>query len=334
MPRRLFAFAGIGCREQGLQASIGLWVGFNAGVIALLALDLGLLHRRSQEIRTRAALLQSGGYVLLSLLFAGTLGWLEGGDVAAAFLAGYLIEKSLSLDNIFVISLLFGALSVPREERYHVLFWGVLGAMVMRGSLILAGIGLINAFSWMLYLFGAFLVLTGVRMLWSGGEAGDLEDKRIYRFLRGRAWISRSYDGSRFFSRKEGVWKGTPLLLALLMVETTDLIFALDSIPAVFGVTRDAFIVYASNIMAVLGLRALFFALAGIVRRFRYLKHGLSLLLVLIGLKLLVEDLWKVPTWLALLATAAIIGGSMGISLLRGGAPREGAGDAPTSAKA
>ncbi len=334
MPSWPFASAATGCREQGLQASIGLWVGFNAGVVALLALDLGLLHRRPQEIRARAALLQSGGYILLALLFAAGLGWLEGGGVAVAFLAGYLIEKSLSLDNIFVISLLFGALSVPREERYHVLFWGVLGAMVMRGSLILAGIGLIDAFSWMLYLFGAFLVLTGVRMLWSGGEMGDLQDNRIYRFLRGRAWISGSYDGSRFLSRKQGVWKGTPLLLALLMVETTDLIFALDSIPAVFGVTRDAFIVYSSNIMAVLGLRALFFALAGIIRRFRYLKHGLSLLLVLIGAKLLVEDLWEVPTWLALLATAAIIGGSMGISLLGGGASREPAGDAPDSAEA
>lgn len=297
-----------------------LWVGFNVFVLALLAFDLGILHKNSREIGFREALVLSCGYIALAFAFAYGIYHYMGRGPAVEFLTGYLVEKSLSLDNIFVILLIFTHFKVPAPFQHRVLFFGIIGALVMRAALIIAGVALIEMFSWVVYIFGGFLILTGVKMLLAIDAEPDFENNKILKVARRYLRVTKDFVGDRFFVRQDGLLYVTPLFLVLMLVEAADLIFAVDSIPAIFAITRDPFIVYTSNVFAILGLRALYFALAGIITRFHYLKYALSFVLVLIGTKMILNALagYKVvPTEWALLATAVLIGGSIAVSLLR-----------------
>lgn len=300
------------------MGTVWLWVGFNLFVLALLALDLGVLHKGEKQITVRHALLLSLGYVTLALMFAAGMFIFAGETEGYQFLTGYLIEKSLSVDNIFVFVLIFSHFAVPPQYQYRVLFWGILGALVLRATLILVGAAVIDAFHWVIYLFGAFLIFTGIKMLITVGEEPDIENNRIVSFMRRRFRVTEDFVGSKFFVMNSGVRFMTPLFVVLILIEITDVVFALDSIPAIFAITTDPFIVYTSNVFAILGLRALYFALAGIIHRFHYLKYGLSLVLVVVGLKM-VLNAWfgtkVIPTEVALLITALLIGGSIFFSM-------------------
>ena len=263
------------------------WAGFVAAVVVLLALDLGVFHRRAREVRFREALGWTGIWVLLALSFGFWMYQARSRDDGLEFLTGYLIELSLSMDNVFVMALIFSYFAVPLRLQHRVLFWGILGAIVMRGAMIAAGAALISRFHWLLYVLGAFLVVTGVRMLFGAETKIEPERNLVLRLARKFFPVSRDFDGQRFVTRMEGRVMLTPLALVLIMVETTDLVFALDSIPAIFAVTQDQFIVFTSNVFAILGLRSLYFALAGAIAYFRYLKIGLSLVLAFIGVKML-----------------------------------------------
>jgi tellurite resistance protein TerC len=298
--------------------TVCLWVGFNLFVVALLALDLGLLHRGSKEITVRHALLLSLGYVCLALIFAAGMFVFMGQTAGFQFLTGYLIEKSLSVDNIFVFVLIFTHFAVPPQYQYRVLFWGILGALVLRATLILVGAAVIEAFHWVIYLFGAFLIITGIKMLITVGQEPDIENNRIVAFMRRHFRVTDDFVGNRFIVKQNGVRFITPLLVVLILVEITDVVFALDSIPAIFAITTDPFIVYTSNVFAILGLRALYFALAGIIHRFHYLKYGLSVVLVIVGAKMVINAWFGttvIPTEVALLTTGLIITGSVVISM-------------------
>jgi tellurite resistance protein TerC len=300
--------------------TIWLWAGFNMVVILLLALDLGVLHRGDRVIAVSEALWLSLGYVVLALIFTGGVFAFMSREAGYAFLTGYFIEKSLSVDNIFVFVLIFMHFAVPPQYQYRVLFWGVLGALVMRASLILVGSAVIEAFHWVIYVFGVFLVFTGIKMLITVGHEPDLERNRVALFMRRHFRVTEGFIGHQFFARQNGVLYITPLFIVLVLVELTDVVFALDSIPAVFAITTDPFIVYTSNVFAILGLRALYFALVGVIHRFHYLKYGLSVVLIFVGVKMLVNAYFGkefIPTEVALLITAALIGGSMLISIVR-----------------
>lgn len=308
--------AGIGTPE--------LWVGFIIFILAMLALDLGVFHRRAHEVSVREALAWSVVWITLALVFnAGIYHWF-GRERALEFFTGYLIEKALSVDNLFVFLVLFTYFAVPGALRHRVLFWGILGALVMRAVFIVAGTALIAAFHWILYVFGAFLVFTGIKLLAARDEGIEPERNPVLRLIRRVLPSVPEYHGARFVVRRAGCWYATPLLAVLVMIEATDIVFALDSIPAVFAITRDPFIVFTSNIFAVLGLRALFFLLAGMLGRFRYLKVGLGLVLAFVGTKMLVIDLVRVPVALSLVVIALLLGLSVAVSMLRPG-PAPGA---------
>ncbi len=291
------------------------WLGFNALVLVLLAFDLGVLNKKEREISVPQALRLSGLYIAIALLFNVGIWYSLGEAKALEFLTGYLIEKSLSLDNVFVIALIFGSLGVPAKYQHRVLFWGILGALVMRAIMIFAGTALIMEIRWLVYVFGGFLIITGIKMLLTADKEPDPANHPIIRFCRKRFRVTEGFEGKAFFVRRNGLLYLTPLFLALILVEVTDLIFAVDSIPAIFAITTDPFIVYTSNVFAILGLRALYFALAGIIHRFEYLKYGLALVLVVVGSKMVLVDIWKMPTALALGITAGLIGGSILLSL-------------------
>ncbi len=296
------------------------WIGFNVFVLLLLAFDLGVLHRGSKEISVREALWLSLGYVVLALIFAAGLFHFMGSQTGYQFLTGYLIEKSLSVDNIFVFLLIFMHFSVPASYQYKVLFWGIIGALLMRGTLIFAGATIIEAFHWVIYIFAAFLIFTGIKMLIAVGQQPDMENNRIVRFMRKNFRVTETFEGDRFFVRRSGLLYMTPLFIVLILVELTDVVFALDSIPAIFAITQDPFIVYTANVFAILGLRALYFALVGVIHRFHYLKYGLSLVLMVVGTKMILNAWFGekvIPTEIALLITAVLIGGSIVISLLK-----------------
>ncbi|MFZ5792566.1 MAG: TerC family protein [Pseudomonadota bacterium] len=300
-----------------MDTPIWVWLGFLAFVLLLLAFDLGLLHRKQREIKVNEALCLSLVYFFLAAVFNAGVFRLRGEQAGWEFMTGYLIEKSLSLDNIFVFVLVFTHFAVPAVYQHRVLFWGILGALAMRGLMIGAGAALIAAFHWILYLFGAFLVATAIKMLLAADAKPDLSRNRVLNFVRSRFRVTDAYHDERFFIRRDGRLWATPLFLALVLIELTDLVFAVDSIPAIFAITQDPFIVYSSNVFAILGLRALYFALAAVVHRFHYLKYGLSLVLLVIGGKMLAADFYKLPTWTALAITATLIGGSILASLLR-----------------
>jgi len=294
------------------------WAGFNLTVLAILALDLGVLHRRSEKVSLKEASTWSAVWVALSLCFAFAIYRTMGKESGLEFLTGYLIEYALSVDNIFVFVLIFSYFSVPEKYQHRVLFWGIIGALVLRGVMIVAGSALVSRFAWTLYVFGAFLVFTGVRMaLQKDGAAYNPDRDPVLSLARKLVPVTDDYRGDKFFVResdKAGKLRyfATPLFIVLLIVDTTDIIFATDSIPAIFAVTRDSFIVYTSNICAVLGLRALYFLLAGVVDKFVYLKLGLSLVLIFIGGKMLVEPFVHLP----ILASLGVVGALLGASIL------------------
>jgi tellurite resistance protein TerC len=312
-----------------------LWVGFNLFVLAMLALDLGVFHRDAHTVSLKEAATWSVVWISLALLFNLLiyLFWerlvpasaYSGGEAGLAFLTGYLIEKALSVDNIFVFVLIFSYFAVPARYQHRVLFWGIIGALLMRGAMIFAGAALIKQFHWIIWVFGAFLIFTGVKMATSGEGKIEPEKNPVVRLFRRLMPVSDRYDGQKFFTVQNGVRMATPLFLVLLMVETTDLIFAVDSIPAIFAVTQDPFIVYTSNVFAILGLRSLYFVLAGVIHKFHYLKLGLSAVLAFVGVKMLLPDVsalllgvsYKIPTGVSLGVVAAIITVSIVASLLR-----------------
>ena len=268
------------------------WAGFVLAVVVLLALDLGVFHRKAREVRLREAMGWTVLWVLLALSFGLWIYRAQSRNDGLQFLTGYLIELSLSMDNVFVIALIFGYFGVPLRFQHRVLFWGIMGAIVMRGVMIGAGAALIKQFHWLLYVLGAFLVVTGVKMLFGGDTKVEPEKNLVLRLARRFFPISHQFDGQKFVTRVAGRRMLTPMAMVLIMVETTDLVFALDSIPAIFAITQDEFIVFTSNVFAILGLRSLYFALAGAIAYFRYLKVGLSLVLVFIGVKMLL-GIWK-----------------------------------------
>jgi tellurite resistance protein TerC len=300
-----------------------LWLGFLAFVAVMLALDLGVFHRKAHVVSLREAAVWSGVWIGLAAVFAFGIFQFYGAQRGLEFTTGYLIEKALSVDNIFVMVVLFGAFQVPAHQQHRVLFWGILGALAMRAVFILAGTALIARFHWTVYLFGIFLLVTGVKLLLSRGEQEHPEDNLLLRLARRLLPVAPGRQMERFFTRTGGRWMVTPLFLALLAVEFTDLIFAVDSIPAVLAVSRDPFIVFTSNIFAILGLRSLYFLLAGVVHRFRYLKVGLALVLVFVGVKMAIVDIFKIPVGVSLAVVGLLLIGAVLSSLVADGRRRK-----------
>jgi tellurite resistance protein TerC len=296
------------------EHSVWAWVAFNALVLGVLALDLGVFHRKPAVVPVREALWMAAGYIALALLFNAWIYFAYGPTQALQFLTGYFVEKALSMDNIMVFVVIFSYFQVPAQHQLRVLLWGIIGALILRGIFILAGLALIEAFDWTMLLMGLFLIYTGIKTMFTGDEAVDLEHSRMIRVVRKFLPVTHQYSGRRFFIKGPSHrWVATPLFVVLVVMNITDIIFALDSIPAVFGITQDPFIVFTSNVFAVLGLRALYFALAGMIDRFRYLKFGLALVLIFIGLKMAYNYLpWPdIPTSWALIVTAILIFGSI-----------------------
>jgi tellurite resistance protein TerC len=295
-----------------------LWIAFNVFVLAMLAVDLLIFHKEAHEVRVREAATWSVIWIALALLFGVGVSQFMGREAGLEYFAGYLIEKALSVDNIFVFVLIFSFFRVPARYQHRVLFWGILGALLMRGAMIAAGAYLIQQFHWIIYVFGAFLVLTGVRMATHNEHDLDPESSLAIRFIRRLVPITSEYHGQQFFVREHAGQVrrlvATPLFVVLVLVETTDLIFAVDSIPAIFAITQEPFIVYSSNVFAILGLRALYFLLADVIDRFHYLKVGLSVVLVFVGLKMLTVDLYKVPIGLSLGVIVLVLGVSVAAS--------------------
>jgi tellurite resistance protein TerC len=295
------------------------WAGFLAAIVVFLALDLGVFHKEARVVRFKEAMGWTALWFSLAMAFAGALVPARGKEEALEFLTGYLIELSLSMDNVFVIALIFAYFRVPSEYQHRVLFWGILGALVMRGVMIGAGAALVERFHWTLYLFGAFLLYSGIKMMFVDDEGVHPEKNPFIKLAHRFFPVSHDFDGQKFTTlTKAGQRALTPLALVLVMVETTDLVFALDSIPAIFGITTKKFIVFTSNVFAILGLRSLYFVLAGAIEYFRYLKYGLSIVLAFIGVKMLIEPWYKFTTVAALGIVAAIILGSVIFSVIAG----------------
>jgi tellurite resistance protein TerC len=298
-----------------MATSIWFWVGFTAFLLVMLALDLGVFHRTAHEVRVREALTWSAVWVGLALLFNAGIYWYAGSGPAMEFLTGYLIEKSLSIDNIFVVALIFSYFAVPSIHQHRVLFWGVLGALAMRAVFIGLGAYVLERWHWVIYVFGGILLLTGIRMALRKEAPYDAARDPVVRVARRVLPLTHRYDGQRFWTVENGRRVATPLFLVLLLVEVTDLVFAVDSIPAIFAVTRDPFLVFTSNAFAILGLRSMYFLLAGVMHRFVYLKYGLAAVLVFVGAKMMLMDVYEIPTGISLAAVAGILGASVLLSL-------------------
>ena len=307
-----------------LGTPVWIWLSFMGIVAGLLALDLGVLHRSQREIGVRESLALSAFYIALGLGFGGWIWWYMGETAGLQYVTGFVIEKSLAMDNVFVIAMIFTTFAIPRIYQHRVLFWGILGVIVLRAIMIGFGAAMVENFSWVLYVFAAFLIYTGIQMWRTAGKHYDVEASPALKFIRKRFRVADRLHGERFWVKQpdpktgKAEWFMTPLFLALLMVEIVDVVFAVDSVPAIFAITTDPFIVYTSNIFAILGLRALYFALAAMVHRFHYLKYALALLLVFIGSKIFVADalgLAKIPPSVSLTVTFAILAGGIGWSL-------------------
>ncbi|HCM42339.1 MAG TPA: hypothetical protein DIS66_03370 [Candidatus Omnitrophica bacterium] len=283
------------------------WVLFHLFVFGMLSLDLGVFHRKAHAIHFKEALAWSGIWILLALLFNGVIHFWKGEQAALEFFTGYVIEKSLSVDNIFVFLVIFTYFKIPAQYQHRVLFWGIIGALIMRAIFIAAGITLLEKFHWLIYVFGAFLILTGIKMAVSHGKEMELEKNVALRFFKKIMPLTEKFDGQNFFTLENGKRVATPLFMALVIVEFTDVIFAVDSIPAILAITKEPFIVYTSNIFAILGLRSLYFALAGILQYFRFLHYGLSVVLVFVGIKMLISEFYKVPILASLGVIAVVI---------------------------
>jgi tellurite resistance protein TerC len=297
-----------------MDVPLWAWSAVLAVILAMLAVDL-VAHRSAHVVSVREAAAWTTVWVALGLAFGGVVWWAYGSQAGGEYFAGYLIEKSLAVDNVFVFALIFSYFAVPREYQHRVLFYGVLGALVFRAVFIAGGAVLIEQFAWVLYLFGAFLVFTGWKMFTHRNEEMDPSRNPVLRLVRRRVPSTEEYHGQKFWVKKAGRWVATPLFTVLVLVETTDIIFAVDSIPAIFAVTQDPFLVFTSNAFAILGLRAMYFLLADLIHRFVYLKAGLAAILVLVGVKMLLLDLWKVPIWLSLTGIASILAVAVGLSL-------------------
>ena len=294
-----------------------LWIGFTLFVLLLLALDLGIFHRKAHTVRVREALLWTGIWIALALIFNFGVYFWFGEERALEFLTGYLIEKALSVDNLFVFLVVFSYFSVPAVLQHRVLFWGILGALLMRAIFIGVGAVLLQTFHWVIYIFGGFLVITGIKLLRQRSAKIDPESNSALRVFRRIIPAVSDYRGSRFLVHESGRWFATPLLVVLVVIEATDLVFAIDSIPAIFAVTADPFIVYTSNIFSILGLRSLYFALAAVIDRFHYLKIGLGFVLVFVGIKMAITDLYKIPIGVSLGVIFLLLTLSVVASLLR-----------------
>ena len=300
-----------------VQVSVTFWVVFNAAILVLLLLDLAVFNRGGRVVAFKQALLGTFCWIALALGFAGLVHYWMGAGKALEFVTGYLIEESLSVDNLFVFILLFQYFKVPAEQERTVLFWGIIGALVMRAIFILAGVALIRRFHWIIYLFGAFLVYTGFKLLGQGDEEHvDPSKNVVLKLARRFIPITHEYAGHSFFVRQEGKSFATPLFIVLLVVETTDILFATDSIPAILAISHDPFIVYTSNVFAILGLRSIFFALSGLMKLFHYLNYGLAVVLMFIGAKMLISAKYELPTWAALLVIAVVLAISVLASVL------------------
>jgi tellurite resistance protein TerC len=284
------------------------WVAFNLFVLALLALDLGVFNRKAHEVSVKEALWYSAFWISLALAFGVLVYFTRGSGDAVNYITGYLIEKSLSVDNLFVLLLIFSYFQIPAKYQHRVLFWGIIGAIVLRMAFIVAGIALIKMFYWVIYVFGAFLVYSGVKMAFHDeAEQVDLEKNPVLRLFRKLMPVTAEFEDGKFIVRKDGVKQATPLFVTLLLVETSDVLFATDSIPAIFAITLDPFIVYTSNIFAILGLRSLYFALAGIMGMFHYLNYGLSVILASLGIKMLASGFFHIPVTVSLLFIAVTL---------------------------
>jgi tellurite resistance protein TerC len=293
-----------------------LWIAFNVFVLGMLALDLGIFHRKAHAVSIKEASIWSAVWILLALVFNLGIYFVWGQEKALEFLTGYVIEKSLSVDNLFVFLMIFQYFATPAIYQHRVLFWGIVGALVMRAIFIATGAALLENFHWMIYVFGAFLIVTGIKMLLQGDAKLEPDKNPVVRLFQRWVPITNTYQGQQFFVRKEGRIHATILMLVLIVVETTDVIFAVDSIPAIFAITMDPFIVYTSNVFAILGLRALYFMLAGVMQMFVYLKVGLSFVLCFVGAKMLVVDFYKIPIGISLGVVAGILILSVAVSLV------------------
>lgn len=293
-----------------------LWIGFTAFVIGMLALDLGVFHKKSHEVSLKESLTWTAIWISLAMIFNLFVYHYFDKEKAIEFFTGYLIEKSLSVDNIFVLILIFSYFNVPKSYQHKVLFWGIFGALIMRVIFIFAGIELIHRFHWLIYFFGGFLIFTGIRMLTSGEVKLDPEKNPLVKLTRRLFPVTPSFEEDRFFVKKQGKTWATPLFVVVVLIEATDLIFAVDSIPAILAISEDPFIVYTSNIFAILGLRSLYFALAGIEKYFKYLKYGLAAILIFVGTKMVITDFYKFPVEISLIIIVFVLVISMMASLI------------------
>jgi tellurite resistance protein TerC len=298
-----------------MDVPLWAWLAVSGVIVAVLLVDLLVFHRDAHDVSMREAAWSTALWVALGVAFGGVVWATAGGDRAGEYFAGYLIEKSLSVDNIFVFALLFTYFGVPSEFRHRLLFWGVLGALVFRAAFILAGAALLESFAWVIYVFGAFLIYTGVKMARHGDQEIHPERNPVLKLLRRVVPVSDTYHGTRLLFRDAGRIVATPLLAVLVAIETTDVLFAVDSIPAIFAVTDEPFLVFTSNAFAILGLRALYFLLAGMMDRFVYLKHGLAAILVFVGFKMVLVDVWHVPIALSLLVIGVVLAVSVAASM-------------------
>jgi tellurite resistance protein TerC len=302
---------------DSIGSSAGLWIGFSLFILFMLSLDLGLFNRKAHTIRYREAAIWSAVWISFAIIFAAIVFWYQGSHRGLEFVTGYLIELSLSVDNLFVFLLIFSYFQVPSRYQHRVLFWGVLGALVMRLTMIFVGASLINRFHWVIYIFGAFLVYTGLRMFIQKDIDIQPEENAVVRLVTRYIPLTRRYEEQKFFTRVNGRLTGTLLLLVLLIVEVADLVFAVDSIPAIFAITTNTFIVYTSNVFAILGLRSMYFLLAGVVEKFHYLKLGLAIVLTFIGVKMLVVAIGVViPIWFSLVFVAVVLLSAVAASLV------------------
>lgn len=298
-----------------MDTPIIFWIIFNLFVLLMLALDLGVFHRKSHEVTVKEALTWTFIWIFLALIFNAIIFFWRGQQQALEYFTGYLVEKALSIDNIFVFIMIFTYFRIPSKYQHKVLFWGILGALIMRVIFIFAGVALLEKFHFTIYIFGALLIFTGIKMFNHSNSKIDPDKNPVLRFFKKYMPVTQTLHGDKFFTRIEGRRFATPLFLVLILIETTDLIFAVDSIPAILAITQDQFIVYTSNVFAILGLRSLYFALAGVVHRFWLLSYGLAIVLVFVGIKMILIDFYKVPIEWSLLFIASVIAGSIFLSL-------------------
>ena len=298
------------------MTGLAMWVGFGVLVVIMLALDLGVFHRKAHVVKMKEALIWSVVWTVAALVFNWGIYLVKGKELALQFLAGYVLERTLSFDNLFVFLLVFNYFQLPAVHHHKVLFWGIFGALVFRAIFIVAGIGLLHYFTWMIYVFGAILLWTGIKLAFEKDKKVEPEKNIFVKGFRRLFPVSESYDGGKFFTKKNGVFFATPLMVILVVIESTDVVFAVDSIPAVLAISRDPFIVYTSNVFAILGLRALYFAIAELMRLFHHLHYGLSLILSLIGVKMLIAHFIHVPTTIALGAILFILAASVVASII------------------